>query len=342
MVKRARSRLPLTIPCLLASALALSPPARADTAPADEAASELIFRQATAAYDAGRYDEACQKYAESQRLDPTPGTLLNIGRCEEKRGNLATAYGSYVEAAYLARKTDDKKGREAYATQQSDRLLPLLPMLIVAVPPASRVDGLEIKRNGKTVGAGQWGIGVPMDPGAVALEATAPGRAPWKITVQIEPRPGTIAVTVPALGEAPVAPGAPAASTAAEPTEPAAGWPAQRTAGLVVGGVGIAGLVVGSIFGAKALGKGSASTPYCPSATPDRCTAAGVMLRDDALTFAHVSTASLVLGGAAVAAGTILFLTAPSRRPAKSGDVRWEARPLVGLGGGGLLLNGRW
>lgn len=79
----------LALPYLL-----LAPDARADNSAADNATAEVLFNQAKVAFEAGRFDEACPKYAEAQRLHPTPGTLLNIGRCEEARGNLATAYGA--------------------------------------------------------------------------------------------------------------------------------------------------------------------------------------------------------------------------------------------------------
>ena len=93
MAKRARlllSTLVLAPSYLLLASAALAAP------PADEAAAEMLFNQATEAANAGRLDEACPKFAEAQRLDPTAGTLLNLGKCEEQRGNLATAYGVYI------------------------------------------------------------------------------------------------------------------------------------------------------------------------------------------------------------------------------------------------------
>ena len=56
------------------------------------AAAEALFNQAHAAMSAHDYDTACQRFAESNRLDPAVGTLLNLGVCEAARGRVATAW----------------------------------------------------------------------------------------------------------------------------------------------------------------------------------------------------------------------------------------------------------
>jgi hypothetical protein len=152
MAKRARlllSTLVLAPSCLLLASAALAAP------PADEAAAEMLFNQATEAAMAGRLDEACPKFAEAQRLDPTAGTLLNLGKCEEERHNLATAYGAYIAAQALARQDKDKSGREARARDAAARLEPKLSILVITVPQGNRPEGIEVKRNGKAVGEGQ-------------------------------------------------------------------------------------------------------------------------------------------------------------------------------------------
>ncbi|MEP7122393.1 MAG: hypothetical protein ABJE95_15835, partial [Byssovorax sp.] len=178
------SVLALAPSCLLLSSVALAVP------PADEAAADVLFNQATDAAKAGRLDEACPKFAEAQRLDPTAGTLLNLGKCEEERHNLATAYGAYIAAEALARQDNDKSGREARAQAAVARIEPKLSMLVLTVAQGSRVEGIMVKRNGKAVGEGQWGSAIPVDPGAITIEVSAPGRLPWTTTVQIESRPG--------------------------------------------------------------------------------------------------------------------------------------------------------
>jgi hypothetical protein len=336
MAKRARfllSTLILALPYLVVSSEAQAVP------PADEAAAELLFNQATDAANAGRFDEACPKFAEAQRLDPTAGTLLNLGKCEEQRNNLATAYGAYIAAEALARQDNDKRGREAKARDAASRLEPKLSMLVIIVPPESRAEGIEIKRNGKVVGEGQWGSRVPMDPGAVTIEAIAPGRSVWKTTVRIEPKPGSTTIKVPALVPAagPVIAGIPIAPAHHEDKSR---WSGQATAGLMVGGVGVLGVALGTIFGVKAIGKKNDADARCRQDEPTRCDATGVTLRQDEKTAGTISTAALIVGGVGLAGSVVLFVTAPRQRTKPSASFHLEAIPAVAGGSMGLTLRG--
>jgi len=112
-------------------------------------------------------------------------------------------------------------------------------------------------------------------------------------------------------------PGSAAPAADARVTPDAAGDPGRdrRMLGLVTGGVGVVGLAVGTVFGVRAMGIGDqyseadgcvsvGGTKRCPDGER-------VSQQDDARTSATVSTVAFVAGGVLVAAGAVLYLTAP-------------------------------
>ena len=336
-----RSRLPALL--LALSGITVCAPAWAEPTEADRAASRTLFTRAREAMDAKKLDEACPAFVESQRMWPTASGALNIGNCEEQRGNLASAYGAFSDAAGMARRAGDK-AREEEGTQRASLLKPQLSMLTVDVAAANRIEGLLVKRDDREAGPGQWGIAVPVDPGEHTVEASAPGRTAWKTTVRVEPKPGTTLVDVPALALAPVLPTRPEASTpgAGEAATQGSAWNTQKTAALAVGGAGVVGIALGAIFGVKALGKKSDSEANCQPDDPTRCNATGVALREEEKSAGTISTISFIAGGVALAGGVVLFVTAPGRPAKATAGIRFEALPAVAGGDLGLTVRARW
>src|SRR5262245_33924838 len=74
-------------------------PAAATAQTRGPAAAEALFKEGRAASERRDYDVACAKFRESERMDPAPGTLLNLAECEENRNNLATAWALFEELA---------------------------------------------------------------------------------------------------------------------------------------------------------------------------------------------------------------------------------------------------
>src|SRR5215510_5077923 len=81
----------------------------ADETARDPATAEALFTEGRKAFDAGRFAEACQKFAESQRLDPGAGTLINLAACREKTGEIALAWAAWKEALDNLRSDDDRR-----------------------------------------------------------------------------------------------------------------------------------------------------------------------------------------------------------------------------------------
>lgn len=85
----------------------------------------------------------------------------------------------------------------------------------------------------------------------------------------------------------------------------------QRIAGVVIAGVGIVGLGIGTALGLSAKSTYDDSSAYC---TGNLCDAKGGAIRDDARATGNVGTAFFFVGAVALVAGGVLWLTAPSAR----------------------------
>jgi hypothetical protein len=305
--------------------------ARADASLADKAAAQTLFDEGRKLMAAGKFAEACPKLAESQKLDPGVGTQFNLSDCYEKIGQTASAWAGFLEAASAA-KTMGQSDREKVARERAAALSSRLSKITITSASASMA-GLEIKRDGKPVGRALWGTAIPVDPGPHVIEATAPGKKPWQTTAKVEGDKANVVVSIPPLEEAP-AEAAPVQSTVAADVAPAGNG--RRTIGLVLGGAGIVGLGVGAAFALNAKAKKDDSLVHCP-AGPNLCDQIGVDKRNEALSAGNVATVAAGAGVALLAAGAILFFTAPSGEKPRALVV-----PSVGSGTAGLSLVGSY
>ncbi|MGD0527987.1 MAG: hypothetical protein ABSE49_22830, partial [Polyangiaceae bacterium] len=163
-------------PWLLGLALAALTPSRpaAAQATADPAAAEALFGEAQRLEAAGKYAEACPKFAESLRLDSGIGVMLYLADCWERVERTASAWAQFREAEDLATRLGDK--RAAAAHQRAAILEPRLARLVIHVAPGADVAGLELTRDTTPMGPAQWGVPVPVDPGPHTIVMSAPGK----------------------------------------------------------------------------------------------------------------------------------------------------------------------
>jgi len=311
-----------------------------------QAAAEALFLQARELMAAGKYDLACARFEESQRLDPGAGTLLNLATCYEKRGQTASAWATYNEAAALSNQTHRPEW-EQMARSHADRLEPLLSTLTISVPVDHVVPDLRVERDGLLVDRAQWGVPIPVDPGERVVTASAPSKQPWRSVVVVGSGAAKESVVIPLLAEVQHADTAkPPVSVAPKPPvtlPPASGatdqgiddGAGQRTAGLIVGGVGVAGLAVGSYLGLSARSKYHSALAYCDA--NDECYPEGLSLNDEARQRAKVSTVLFGVGAAAALAGGVLYFTASD---SSRGSVALGAAPTPT--GGAISVRGMW
>lgn len=327
--------------------------AQAPTPGSDKVAAQALFEDGRALAAAGKYTDACPKFAESERLDPSPSTLLNLANCWEKLGRTATAWATYREAesaASAAKRPDYMDTAERHART----LVPVLARLTIAVQQP--IEGLQVKRDGVLVGSAEWGAAIPIDAGSHTLEASAPGYKAWATKVDVTHDGAQVAVTVPPLEGLPVEAPGPAVTSASAPTNPVdspsserpppqlpeertSGASTQRTVGLVVGGAGLVGVGVSGVFALIANGKKQDSLGNCRPDHPNQCNANGVSLRNDARSAGDVATVAVVAGGVALATGAVVWLMAPrDKTPTDRGAARVFVAPALN----GVIVQGAW
>lgn len=333
---------------LLAIAGVFSP--RVAHAQGDKALAESLFEAGRALLKQKKYAAACAKFEESQRQDPSPGTLINLGECEKGQGKTATAWADYKAAASLAL----NRGRSQQEQLANERATALEPKLskVTLQKPAEVPDGLTVKLDDRSLGVASLGVPIAVDPGehTVTLEASGYTSATKKFKVGAEA--DRVTVQLPKLEKAPEQPGSagPTAGAKAGGSVGGTGGPpggdhgtgggSMKTIGYVVGGVGIAAVGVGAVFGILASSQASnakSDATLCPDKV---CTPAGRSEIDSAKGKALVSTIGIGVGAAALVAGTVLVLTSgPSKeRPPGSSSARLV--PALGPHGGGMLMTG--
>jgi hypothetical protein len=292
---------------IVASALCLTAatPSFAQSA-TDEATSRTLFEEARKLMDQGKFAEACPKLEEGQRLAPGIGMKFNLAECYERSGKLASAWATFLDVASSARAAGQLE-REKVARRRALALEPELLRLKVDVPQANKLEGLEVRRDGAMVGTGQWGTAIPADAGEHVITATAPGRKPLEVKVIVAGGAGYVAnVEIPLLAIDPASRQKPTAVVA----PPAQRGGTQRTIGWITSAVGLVGVGVGVAFGIDAMSKFGNSSQYCYP--KNQCLPEGISYRNDARSAGNISTIAFIGGGAAVVAGLLIVLTAPS------------------------------
>jgi hypothetical protein len=281
-------------------ATALPRPAAAQST----AAAEALFNDGRNAMESKDYDTACQRFRESNRLDPAVGTLLNLAVCETSRDRVATAWELFRA---VAEKLASDDPRRDYVAKQLAQIEPRLPRLVLTL--ASGAPGVTKAREGDAeFASAAFGVPLPMDPGKHTFVVEAPGYESRTVDVELaegkqqslEIAPGAALPATPAKVQS----NALAPSAADEPRK----GHDTRLLGFVVGGVGVAGLGVGLVTGVMALGKKSTTDSECSSKL-QVCTAAGRDAASSGRTLAVVSTVGWIVGALGVGAGAYFILT---------------------------------
>lgn len=286
--------------------------ARANAEGTDPAAAEQLFMAGRTAMESGDYKTACDRFAESERLDPAAGTLINLADCLDRQGKIASAWQRWKEALDLLRPDDERRAAVTKRAAAMEARLPKLELRLSSRAPA----GTVVERDDVELGAASYGISLPVDPGPHRVVVRAPSREPRKYAIdihegessalEVEPGAPTAIEPVRAPAEAPAA-----VVTRTPRADLGSSSDAKRTWGFVGLGVGAAGLVVGGTAGVLAIMKKQEMDDDCPPVNGALAckSSAGVDAASSGKTFATVANIAVPIGLLGVAAGAYLLLT---------------------------------
>ena len=174
-----------------------TPPAQTETPPpVDQPPAVKAFEEGRKLLELGKNDEACTFFQQSIDLDPdAPGTLLNLGLCNERLGKTATALTWFRKAQFRAaeQKKDDFEDAAKKETLILAEIVPKIHFELANPAPSNAtffVDGNRIAEVDMA--------NLEVNPGHGTLEMHVPGKAPLK--VEFDTKLGdkkTLAVPVP-------------------------------------------------------------------------------------------------------------------------------------------------
>src|SRR6185369_12934307 len=156
----------------------------------DSATAGALFEKGVADMEAGRFESACPAIAESQRIDPRPGTLFTLAECHARWGKVASAAAQYQEYVDLvSRLTPEQqqrhKARADIARAQLAKIKPSVPTLTLVLP-ADAPSGTIVTRNGEVLKGAALGLALPADPGEYVIVTRAPGGADREVRVTLQ------------------------------------------------------------------------------------------------------------------------------------------------------------
>jgi hypothetical protein len=292
--------------------------------------AQVLFEDGIAAIARGDYAYALSRLDESERLEPSVGTLVKLSECEENLGKLVNARAHLEQAIELAERKDD--ARLEAVRERAARIDQITPKLRIVRPPAS----VAVTVDGASVASEAFDFPFAIDPGAHKVVAAAARKIPWRSDVRAQLDHTTV-VVVPQLADAIAMTPPPARESAPVDAkeEPRKEANTPRTIGWVLGGAGLVGLGVGATFGILAIAdKGAAhcdANDVCDPGTTSRMKSA-----------ATISDVGFIAGGALLASGVTLLLLTGDKDDEHPKAARLEIGPVPIADGAGILMGGAW
>ena len=323
--------------------------APASAPPPERSKAEQLFIQGKERMAQGFYAQACVMLGESYTLEPATGCLLALAMCHEREGKLASAHTEYLQVAARAHAEADLK-REKAATTRASALAKQISAIEVLLSPDIKDYQPVVRINGRVVAPQELGSRIPVDSGATIIEASAEGHETWRKTMQV-PAGGSLLVMVPGLAAAPKP--APVAQPAAKPapvpqtpsrvaarSEPrndSPRNPAIKRASIALMSAAGVGLVVGGMFGLRAVVRNRASADGCDLET---CTPEAREDREAARRSGNVASGFMSAGVVLGASGLVMFVMDRRAQKKNAAGSTVQVAPWLSPVGGGASARG--
>jgi hypothetical protein len=163
--------------------------ARAEEVTADALLqSNALFAQGKREIAAGATVAACVSFAESYRLLPRGGTLLNLGLCHEQAGHLSEAWRT-LRLALTTATAEGRTDRIPLASEHIAAVESKLSWVALSLPHDVDPSLVAVRLDGAPVAPAEWGA-VPLEVGEHVLTAEALGFESWSQRLAI-PSPQT-------------------------------------------------------------------------------------------------------------------------------------------------------
>lgn len=290
-------------------------PEAAEPDPAtEENTADALFRSGREALQRGDYAEACANFAESDRIEPSPGAKLNRALCETQRGQLALAF-HLLQSAIATLPPDDE--RLLIAQRHADELRGRLAFLTLTLRPRTNA-AARVVSDGMQLTSAELGVPLAFDVGAHVLEVTATGYKPEVIHITLAA--GESRALLLSVGPPIATPNADRGHTASR----SEGTP-WRTVGFGLAGAAAALTVSCIVTGALAYDAKQDMARACDAQSA--CSEEGLSAAARGESYAAISTASLVGALVSGGLGTVLLLTqktAPKQSALSARGLRWE------------------
>lgn len=308
---------PALIIVCVAAAISAAP--RVAAAQAEGAAAEQLFRDGKRLMKEGKLAEACDAFAESQKIEPAFATLMNLADCREKNEQLASAWGLFLEVERKTRSDAANAALAAKAKERAAALEPRLSYLTISVPKESDIDGLSLSRNDVDVAEGTWNRAIPVDGGTYVVTGRAPGHEPWSTTVTVPTEKGRVSVDVPRFKEVSKLIGVETGGRGDERAR--SSFTGKRKVAIGIGAVGVVALGAGIAMGLQAKDYETQAKDLCPTTSCGANAAEGNELGDKARQRAMFANIGYGTAAVAIGAAAVLWLTGAPRRASVSPSV---------------------